>query len=129
MGSAIPALFSVVVVKPNLPANRLERRGAPKVGGLDIVVRVGVEAFIRILKFIELVQDEKNGIEAAAVFHKTAEGFIAAVRIPAKRIVGTIRFGVGIGTSPAGFLACRSDGCREILHAVSAANVARIVRA
>ena len=69
--------------------HNLQVSAAPKIRGLDIVVGVGIPAFLG-GEFIELVKQQKNGIELFRVPHEGIEGRVVPIWSESKSIVRTI---------------------------------------
>jgi hypothetical protein len=75
---------------------------APLVGGLklNVVVGVGVPAFIGGIKFVELVEDQENWTQLAGVSHESVESLVRTVFAVAEGVVGTVGQRVWIGATP-----------------------------
>ena len=100
---------------------------APEIGGFDVVVGVGVEAFVRRNEFVELMKDEKNRVKLGRVVHKRIERRVGAVVTVTKSVIGTVWAGVRSGncTSPS-VLSGGRDGCGEVFDPLVARHASQI---
>src|SRR5271156_3845755 len=118
------------MVEPNLLTHFLEGSKAPEICRLDVIVSIGVPSFVGRYKLIELMNDQKDGIELARILHEPVQCGVEIIVSEAQGVVGTVgkRFGRGGGTSPT-ILSGGSDGSGEVLHSRTGPVVGRIVGA
>ena len=64
---------------------------SPEICRLDIVFGVCIKTFVRWHKFIELMDDQKNWVNLACVFHERVEGGVRSVIAQSQRRIRTIR--------------------------------------
>ena len=57
-------------VSRDLVPDDLQIPSSPQIRGLNIVMRIGIEPFVRRYKFIELMNDQKDGSELGRIAHE-----------------------------------------------------------
>src|SRR5579863_3195401 len=118
----------LLAVEIDLLLHGFERAASPKIRRIDIVIGIGVPSLIGRNEFVELMDDEKNGIELASIGHEGVERVVGFAGTEAQRVVRAIGRSFGVGASPA-VLAGGGDGNCEVLYARAGTVVGRIVRA
>ena len=78
-------------IDPDLVPDGIEGSATPEICGLNVVGGVRVEALVWRDKFIELMDDQKNGMELSRIDHGGVEGGIGVILSEAERVIGTVR--------------------------------------
>src|SRR5208283_368223 len=83
-------LGGVLMVEQDLLPYYFERSKAPEVRRFDIVVGVGIPAFVGSNVFIELIDDQEDGLELLGVGHEGVEGNVGMAFAIAQGVVWTV---------------------------------------
>src|ERR1035438_9802681 len=122
----------VVAIEPYLLMDSLEGSKAPQIRGLDIVGGVGIKALIGRHELIELMNDEKDGLQLPSVGHERIEGVVSPIFSEPQSVVGTIGRSVGVRAAPS-LLTGSGDRGGKTFHAgnvlVTDFVIGRVVRA
>ena len=69
----------------------MQRSMSPEICRLDVVVGIRVKAFVWRLEFVELMDDEKDGIQLPGIGHEGVKRGVGSVLPETKSVIGTIR--------------------------------------
>ncbi len=83
---------SVVLMAVNLDLilDGIESPCAPKIRGIDIVNAVRVKSFVRSNIFIELMNEQKDGIKLPRISHEGIERSVGIIFPEAQGVVGAV---------------------------------------
>src|SRR5579863_1762159 len=109
------SILTSLTVGGDLLLSCFERPEAPEIRWLDIVVGIGVPAFVGSNVFVELIDDQKDGFELLRIAHERVEGNVRMIFAITQGIVGTVRRSIRVRASPTG-LSSGGNRCRKVFH-------------